>query len=361
MKIGIIGLPNSGKTTVFNALTRGEAETAAFSGGHLQINTAVVDVPDERVDRLSAMYNPRRTIYAQVTYNDIAGMTKGAGERGISGPLLNAISANDALLHVVRAFEDPNVPHLDDTIDPVRDFHTLEDELVLNDLITVEKRLERLADELRKQNLQKSAREALEEEKALLERLRDHLEAGHPLRELDLTPEEEKRIRSFSFLSQKPMLVVINLGDEQPEPDLSAYRIGKRAMITTLRGRLEAELAVMEPEEAAEFLEEFGIEEPGLKRVIRMSYDLLNLKTFFTVGEDEVRAWTVPADATAPEAAGAIHSDLQRGFIRAEVVHYNDLIEAGSMAEARKRGLVRLEGKEYVVQDGDILSIRFNV
>ncbi len=360
MKIGIIGLPNSGKTTVFNALTRGQAETTSFAGGRFEVHTAVVNVPDPRLDWLHGHLKVPRKVPAQVTYNDIAGLERGAGERGFSGALLNAISANDALLLVVRAFENSDVPHLEGSVDPVRDWQAVETELVLNDLLAVERRLERIAEELRKQNLPRTRRAELEEEQSFMERLRAHLEAGRPLRALDLSPDEEKGIRHFAFLSLKPLLVVVNLGDEQPEPDLSAFEVGPRAAVTSLRGRLEAELAVMNPEEAAEFMEAYGLKELSLSRVIRMSYDLLGLKTFFTFNEKEVRAWTVPREATAVEAAGAIHSDMARGFIRAEVIHVDDLRAAGSMVEARKRGLVRLEGKEYIVRDGDILTIRFS-
>lgn len=362
MKIGIIGLPNSGKTTVYNALTRGSAVTDAFSTNQVEVHTAVVDVPDPRIDRLSAMYWPRKTIYAKVTYNDIGGVTTdGRQSGGFGGPLINAIANNDALLHVVRAFEDPNAPHPAGRVDPVQDWRDLEAELILNDLIAVERRLERLEADLQKPNLQRQQREQLEDEQALLQRLQAHLEAEQPLRAFDFEPEEEKMVRSFAFLSQKPMLVVLNLGDEQPEPDLTPFEVGPRAAVTTLRGKLEAELAQMNAEEAAEFLADFGISELGLSRMIRMSYELLGLKSFFTVGEDEVRAWTVPADASAQACASAIHSDLGRGFIRAETIAYDDLIAAGSMAEGRKHGLLRLEGKTYQVKDGDILNIRFNI
>lgn len=362
MKIGIIGLPNSGKTTVYNALTRGNAVTDTFSTNQVEVHTAVVDVPDARVDRLSGMYRPKKTIYAKVTYNDIGGVTgRGRQSGGFAGPLLNAIATNDALLHVVRAFEDPNVPHPAGQVDSLRDWRNLEEELILNDLMAVERRLERLETDLKKPNLQRQQREDLEAEETLLRRLQAHLESEQPLRAFEFEPDEEKMVRSFAFLSQKPVLVVLNLGDEQPEPDLSAFKVGPRAAITTLRGKLEAELVQMSPEEAAEFLTDFGISELGLSRVIRMSYDLLGLKSFFTVGDDEVRAWTVPADANAQECATAIHTDLGRGFIRAETIAYDDLIAAGSMAEARKQGVLRLEGKGYLVKDGDILTIRFNV
>lgn len=365
MHIGIIGLPSSGKTTVFNALTRGNVETAAFSTGRMEVHTAVVQVPDERVDRLSAMYKPKKTTYAQVQYKDIAGLAKGIGESGgLSGPLLNEIGQNDALLHVARAFEDPNVLHPEGSIDPARDIALVENELILNDMVTISNRMERLQQRLSKGGNPKEV-EAAKFEQALLLKLLAQLDAELPLRTLALTLEEEKFLRGFNLLSQKPMLVVLNIGDDASEADAEraahafSRDAGENAAVLALRGKLEQELAQMAPEEAVVFLADFGIDEPGLSRVIHRSYQLLRVQSFFTVGEDEVRAWTIPVGASAVEAAGAIHTDLAKGFIRAEVVSYKDLIAAGSMAEARKHAAWRLEGKEYTVQDGDIVHIRF--
>ncbi len=362
MHIAIIGLPNSTKTTVFNALTRGNLETTAFSSGQFEVHSATVDVPDPRVDRLAAMFNPRKTTYARVTYADIAGLAKGVSEGGLSGPLLNTISQSDALLHVVRAFEDPDVPHVEGSVNPCRDIAIVDGELLLSDLIIVERRIERLQAQLKKggDKAQKTANEA---ELALFLRLHETLNLGAPLRDMDLTPAERKMLRNYGLLTLKPMLVVLNVGDNPPDAALETlcdYR-HRHTTVATLQGRLEMELAQMPPEEAAEFLAGYGISEPGLNRIIRMSYSLLGLHSFFTVGEDEVRAWTIPVGATAVEAAGVIHSDLARGFIRAEVIAYDVLIAAGSLAAARQKGLLRLEGKEYVVQNGDILNIRFNV
>ncbi len=362
MKIGIIGLPNSGKTTVFNALTRGEAPTEAYSSGRMEVHTAVVHVPDERVDRLAAMYRPKKVTYATVQYTDIAGLARGMGEAGgLSGALLNEISQNDALLHVVRAFTDPNVLHPEGDVDPARDIQIMETELLLNDMTIITNRLERIASRLGKGGDPKE-RQALAEEKALLERLLAALEEEIPVREVELSPEEEKFLRGFALLSQKPLLILLNIDDDADERVAEEYQDivkGEHVAVAALRGKLEAELAQMEPEEAREFLAEFDIPEPGLSRIIRLSYKLLRVHSFFTVGEDEVRAWTIPVGATAVEAAAAIHTDLARGFIRAEVVRFEDLMDAGSMAEARKRGTLRLEGKDYVVQDGDIVHIRF--
>ena len=362
MKIGIIGLPNSGKTTVFNALTRGQLDTTAYSSGQIEVHTAVVHVPDERVDRLAAMYNPKKVTYATVQYKDIAGLSKGMGEAGgLAGELLNEISQNDALLHVVRAFENPDILHPEGDVDPSRDIAIMETELILNDMTIITNRLQRIASRLGKGGDARE-RQALSAEKELLQRLLATLEEEIPLRELELTAEEEKLLRGFALLSQKPMLILLNIADDADESIAEEYQNnvgGENIAVAALRGQLEAELAQMDPEEAAEFLAEFDIPEPGLSRIIRLSYKLLQVHSFFTVGEDEVRAWTIPVGATAVEAAGAIHSDLARGFIRAEVISYNDLIAAGSMAEARRQGTLRLEGKEYVVQDGDIVHIRF--
>jgi hypothetical protein len=362
MNIAIIGLPNSTKTTVFNALTRGDQETAAFSSAHFEVHEATVDVPDPRIDRLSGMFKPRKTTYAKVTYQDIAGLSKGVSEGGLSGPLLNTISQSDALLHVVRAFEDPQVPHSELTIDPRRDVEIIDGELLLSDQIIVERRIERLQAQLKKGS-DRQVRAQNETELALFLRLQEVLEAGAPLRDVALPPEEMKMLRNYGLLTLKPMLIGLNVGDEAAHDVLESwedYR-HRHTTVAALQGKLEMELAQMSPEEAGEFMAEFGIAEPGLNRVIRLSYTLLGLHSFFTVGEDEVRAWTIPVGATAVEAAGVIHSDLARGFIRAEVTHYDDFVKAGSMAKAKESGHLRLEGKEYIVQDGDILNIRFSV
>jgi GTP-binding protein YchF len=357
MKLGIIGLPQAGKTTIFNALTRGDRPVVA-GGGRFEVHTAVVAVPDERVDRLSALFKPRKTIYAQVTYADIAGL-EGAGEKvGFSGPLLNQLASMDGLLHVVRAFENPMAPHPAGAVDPRRDLAAVDSELLLNDMLAVERKLERLVEDQRKGLVKDKGQHALEQ--ALFTRLQSALAAETPLRDLDLAPAEEKALSSYQLLTRKPMLVVFNVGDEPPAPgSLPAYTHARSATVA-LQGKLEMEIAQLPPDEAEVFLQEYGIAEPSLNRMIRLSYDLLALESFFTVGEDEVRAWTVRRGATAPEAAGEIHTDLQKGFIRAEVASYPELIEAGGYAELKARGRLRLEGKDYVVQDGDILNIRFS-
>ena len=352
MKLGIIGLPQSGKTTLFNAVTRGNAPTTA-SAGRIEVHTAVVDVPDARVDRLSAMFKPRKTIYAKVTYADIAGLEGGAARSGISGQLLNQLTQMDGFLLAVRAFADDNVPHPAGRVDPRRDAEAMLSELLLNDLIAVERKVERLTDERKKGGTDRAANER---QTALFQRLQEALNAGTPLRKLELDPEESREIASFGLLTRKPILTVFNLGEGQPAPDI---RLDHPSV--ALMGKLEMEIAQLGPEDAALFMQEYGIEELSLNRMIRLSYDLLKLQSFFTVGEDEVRAWTTRRGATAVEAAGEIHTDLQRGFVRAEVVAYEDLVALGGMSEAKAGGRLRLEGKDYPVQDGDIMHVRFNV
>lgn len=352
MKLGIIGLPQSGKTTLFNALTRGNTPTTA-SAGRIEIHQAVVDVPDPRVDTLSAMFKPKKTIYAKVTYADIAGLEAGAAKTGISGQLLNQLAQMEGFIHVVRCFADENVPHPSGSVNPARDVESMEGELLLNDLVAVERKLEKLVDERRKGGTDKviNARQT-----ELFERLHKTLSDSQPLRGMEFNPEEQKELASYGLLTRKPILIAFNLGEGQSAPQVDVAHPS-----VALQGKLEMEIAQLSPEDAAVFMQEYGIEEPSLNRMIRLSYDLLNQQSFFTVGEDEVRAWTVRRGANAQEAAGAIHTDLQKGFIRAEVVAYDDLTSLGSMNEAKNKGKFRLEGKEYIVKDGDIVHIRFNV
>lgn len=360
MELGIIGLPNSSKTTIFNALTRGDQPTSAASSGKLEFHTAVVDVPDERVDVLSALFKPRKTIYAKVTYTDIAGLDQGMAQKGLSGQLRNRLSQMDAFIHVLRAFEDPSVSHPLGSINPQRDLEVLEQEMILLDLLAAQTRLERIAESYKRAK-KGEERQALEAEQAQFERMQAALESETPLRDLDYSEEEANMLRGFGFLTLKPVLVLVNSGEERVPPEqLITYR-HRATVVMSLQGKLEMEIAQLDPAEATLFMDEFGIVEPALNRMIRASYDLVGLQSFFTVGEDEVRAWTVRKSATAVEAAGVIHSDLARGFIRAEVVSYDDLIAAGSLAEAKKAAALRLEGKEYVVKDGDILHVRFSI
>ena len=356
MQLGIIGLPQSGKTTIFNALTRGSRPIDA-SVGRMEVHTGVVDVPDQRVDILTDMFHPKKTIYAKVTYADIAGLGAASDKGEISGQLLNHLTQMDGLIHVVRCFENPAVVHVHERINPARDIQLMDEEFMLNDQIMVERKREKLAEEHKKGGGRDKA--AIEREIALFERLQSALSEGTPLRDLDLADEDERIMSGFGFLSRKPMLVLLNLGEGQPEPAVAYSH--KRTILLSLQGKLEMDLVQLPEEDAQVFMQEYGIQELGLVRLIRASYDLLGLQSFFTVGEDEVRAWTVRRGALAPEAAGAVHTDLQKGFIRAEVVAYDDLIALGNMAEARAKGKLRLEGKQYAVQDGDILSIRFSV
>ncbi len=359
MKLGIIGLPQSGKTTIFNALTRGDRPVGhSAGGGRFEVQTAVVNVPDPRVDTLSAMFKPRKSIYAQVTYADIAGLAAEGDKGGFSGPLLGQLATMEGFLHVVRVFDNPLVPHPNGSVEAARDLAAVEGELLLNDMLAVERKLERLADDQRKGIVKDKGLHS--QETALFGRLQEALGAGQPLRDLELSAADEKALSSYQLLTRKPMLVVFNVGDERPDPASLPPYAHAHSAVEVLQGKLEMEIAQLPPDEAEVFLAEYGIEEPSLNRMIRVSYDLLGLQSFFTVGEDEVRAWTVKRGATAPEAAGEIHTDLQKGFIRAEVASYPELMEAGGYTELKARGRLRLEGKEYVVQDGDILNIRFS-
>ncbi len=354
MRLGIIGLPQAGKTTIFNALTRGH-QPITTSGGRFDVHTGVVDVPDSRVDRLSELFKPKKTIYAKVTYADIAGLE--GSQTAVSGQLLNQLTQMDGFLHVVRAFEDPNVPHPAGSVNPLRDIATMDTELLLNDLIAVERKLERLAEERKKGGGRERA--VIDRELSLFERFKDSLGKERPLREIDLTAEEEKTLASFGFLTRKPLLVVLNLHEGQNMPPVE-YPYSHSDLVA-LQGKLEMEIAQLSPEDAEEFMGEYGISELGLARVIRLSYGLLGLISFFTVGPDEVRAWTVRSGSSAYEAAGEIHTDLQKGFIKAEVIRYDELLALGGLKEATAKGRLRLEGKDYVVQDGEIVHIRFNV
>ena len=350
MEIGIIGLPQSGKTTLFHALAGAEKATSAYSAGRLEIHTATTNVPDERVDILSKMFNPRKTIYAKVTYADIAGLDKGVTKKGLPGPFVNQLGQLDAFVHVLRAFPDPmgTAP-----IDPAGDLAILDTEFLLNDLGAVERRYEKILESISKGA---KDRDVAVKEKALFEKLKAWLDQEKPLCDLDLSPDEIQLTRGYGFLSLKPMLIVINCADEGTPPDVAYGH--QHSAVVPLRGRLEREIAELSPEDAPLFMEEYGITELSRSKVIRLSYDLLGVQSFFTVGEDEVRAWTILRGATAVDAAGAIHTDLAKGFIRAEVTAYHDLIELGSLKEAQHKGKFRLEGKEYVVKDGDIVHIR---
>ena len=363
MKLGIVGLPGAGKTTIFNALTRGDAPTGQSMGGRFDVLTAVVNVRDQRVELLTEMFHPQKKTEARITYTDVAGLQKGAGANGgINGALLNHLAAMDGLVHVVRAFESDLAPHPDGSVDPQRDLEALDMELLLNDLVVVEKKIEKLSEGLKRGAFKNDKAEA-QKELALFERLNEALSEERPLRDLDLTDEELKSLRGYSLLTLKPVMVVINIGDDQDEVSFD-YDFDL-SMVTNLRGRLEMELtqfgAAGDDETLAMFMDEYGVSELGLDKVIRLSYDLMGLQSFFTVGEDEVRAWTLQRGATAVDAAATIHTDLAKGFIRAETVAYTDLVNLGGLPQARTAGKLRQEGKTYIIQDGDVISIKFNI
>ncbi len=361
MKIAIIGLPNCGKTTVFNALTGGSAETAAFSSGKLEPNLATVKVPDPRLNVLADMYDPKKLTPAEVQYVDVGGFSGSQKNKGgLSPELLGFIGTADAFLHVVRSFKNETVPHPDGSVDAARDLSNLDLELMFSDLSIIERRQERLGKDVKR--LTGKERDDARREKGIMDRLQAALEDEKPLRDLELTPEEFKIIKGYQLLTLKPVLVVLNSGENlTPDGDVTLTYDHRESSVFSLSAKVEAELAQMDEEEAQEFLVDLGIQQPARDKVISASYALLGLISFLTVGKDEVRAWTIRSGTAAPQAGGTVHSDIERGFIRAEVVTYNDLVKAGSMAEAKKHGTVRLEGKEYIVKDGDICNFLFNV
>jgi hypothetical protein len=356
MKTGIIGLPQVGKTSLFKILTKAKVEERGHSR---QEHIGVARVPDERLDKLSALYSPKKTTYASVEFVDVAAIGQEALKETA---FLASLRQVDALIHVLRAFEEESIAHVG-PIDPLRDIKNVEFDLMVSDLTQIEKRLERVEKDLKKMRTGE-----LEREQALLVRSKEALEKELPLRELEMTPEEKKLIKGFMFLSQKPILYVLNIGESatlgaELEAAVSRFKLDEvahrpNAGATAICGKVEAELAEMDDDEAAEFLSSYGLGESGLARLIRKSYELLGLISFFTAGDDECRAWTVPVGSKAPQAAGAIHTDLEHHFIRAETIRWDALLDAGSEAAARARGTLRLEGKEYIVRDGDVLNIR---
>ena len=367
-KLVIIGLPGAGKTTVFNALTRASAQTGGFGASGDEPNLATVKVPDPRLDLLTGMFNPKSKVPADVQYLDVAGIAKGIAEKGMSGQLLGHLAQADALVHVVRAFASDDLPHPEGSVDAMRDIETLNLELTFSDLGIIEKRLQRLAAQIPK--LRGAEREFNEREQMVMDRLKESLEADMPLRDvvLELDPDDAKNLRGFGLLTAKPLLVLLNTGEDQlgdPTEALIAEaneRFSRNGVaVDALAGQIEAEIAQLDDADAVEFMADLGISESSRDRVIRRSFELLGLIPFFTVGPDECRAWTIRRGDSAVEAAGAIHSDIQRGFIRAEVVSYDDLIAAGGMAETKKNGTFRREGRTYIVRDGDVINFLFNV
>lgn len=363
MEIGIVGLPNVGKSTMFNAITKAGAECANYPFCTIEPNVGIVPVPDERLDKLAEIYKPEKITHAVVKFVDIAGLVKGASKgEGLGNKFLSHIREVDAIVQVVRCFEDENITHVEGSIDPVRDVETINLELIFSDMEAVEKRMDRavkMARADKKHQLEVDA----------LTRIKEALEAGRLASSVALNDEEEDALSDLYLLTSKKMLYVGNVSEEQLKDAqndskfkaLSEYAEKNGTIAIPLCVKVEEELAALDDDEKAEMLELMGIKEPGLDKLIKESYKLLGLMSFLTAGEPEVRAWTIKIGTKAPAAAGKIHSDIERGFIKAEVINYNELLECGSLVKAREKGLIRFEGKDYVMQDGDVVLFRFNV
>ncbi len=364
--IGIIGLGKSGKTTVFNALTRGKADTRSYTAESATSHVGIAKVPEPRLQTLADMLQPRRVVPAEVRYIDIGASVKSlVKDKGIGGEMLNQLSNAAALINVVRAFADERIPHVEGSLDVARDIAMMNLELAFSDLAIIERRLERI--EISLKGARPQERPALLQEQEILHKLKAELEKDLPVREMELAPAEAKTITNFQFLTAKPLLIVVNIGEDQLsgaaslEAGLNIRYAKEKCQVITLCGKLEMELSQLENSEARVFRTDFGLKEAGLDRIIKQSYELLGLISFFTTVSNEVKAWSISKGTSALKAAGKIHSDMERGFIRAEVISYDDLVKCGNLAEARKKGLLRLEGKDYIVRDGDVITFLFNV
>ena len=362
LEVGIVGLPNVGKSTLFNAITKAGAEAANYPFCTIEPNVGVVAVPDNRLEVLTKLYNSKKTTPASVRFVDIAGLVKGASKgEGLGNKFLEHIRQVDAIAHVVRCFEDENITHVADTIDPLRDIDTIQTELCLADLDIVEKRLAKVA------KLLKSGSKEAKLENEILERVKNSLDEAKPARSLNLSDDELFIIRDANLLTLKPTLYIANVAeDELLEENIHVKKVRELAaqegaQVVVICAKVESEIAELDADEAKEFLADLGLDSSGLDRLIHAAFDLLGLMTFLTAGPDECRAWTIKKGTAAVKAAGKIHSDIERGFIRAEIVNYDDLIKLGSITAARDKGLVRLEGKDYIMQDGDVTYFRFNV
>ncbi len=362
IRCGIVGLPNVGKSTIFNALAKARAAASNYPFCTIDPNVGVVPVPDPRLDTLTEMYHPKKTTPTTVEFYDIAGLVKGASQgEGLGNQFLSHIKEVEAILHVVRCFEDPDIIHVSGNVDPLRDVEVIDTELCLKDLETMSNRYEK------NQKLAGSGDKEAREKMPIYDKIKKTLEDGVPIRRLDLNEEEKKQVRDLAFLTLKPVLYCANVAEsELPEGNIWAKKVqeyarNEKAESVIISGKVESELIDLSEAEQKEFLKELGLNEPGFHALIRAGYKLLELITYFTAGEKEVRAWTVRRGTKAPQAAGVIHSDFERGFIRAEVMNCEDLIRLGSAAAVKEKGLLRIEGKEYVVTDGDVMLFRFNV